>query len=237
MWETEQRAVRPRSTALNVYELLRSEIVLGVLKPLEPIREQAIAERLAISRTPVREALLRLADLGLVDIYPQSGTVVAPIRVAKVRAAQLIREAVEVEVARRATRDASPDDIDALAAIVEEQAFAAGRQDTRRFYELDEVFHRRIFAAADCLAVADELEDVKVHLNRMRFVTVNWPNRPGTILDQHGGIVAGMRAHDEAAVAAVMTLHLRTILDALAAIDSDTGIGRKEALRAAMPAM
>ncbi len=237
MWETEQRAVRPRSTALNVYELLRSEIVLGVLKPLEPIREQAIAERLAISRTPVREALLRLADLGLVDIYPQSGTVVAPIRVAKVRAAQLIREAVEVEVARRATRDASPADIDALAAIVEEQVFAAGRQDTRRFYELDEVFHRRIFSAADCLAVADELEDVKVHLNRMRFVTVNWPNRPGTILDQHGGIVAGMRDRDEAAVAAVMTLHLRTILDALAAIDGDAGAGRKEAARAAMPAM
>ncbi|MCX5477927.1 GntR family transcriptional regulator [Kaistia geumhonensis] len=237
MWETEQRAVRPRSTALNVYELLRSEIVLGVLKPLEPIREQAIAERLAISRTPVREALLRLADLGLVDIYPQSGTVVAPIRVAKVRAAQLIREAVEVEVARRATRAAAPDDIDALASIVEEQAFAAGRQDTRRFYELDEVFHRRIFAAADCLAVADELEDVKVHLNRMRFVTVNWPNRPGTILDQHGGIVAGMRARDEAAVAAVMTLHLRTILDALEAIDGAPGPGRKEAMRAAMPAM
>ncbi len=60
----------------------RNEIVLGVLKPLEPIREAAISERLSISRTPVREALLRLADLGLVDIYPQSGTVVAPIRVA-----------------------------------------------------------------------------------------------------------------------------------------------------------
>lgn len=219
MQKSEQRAVRPRSTALNVYELLRNEIVLGVLKPLEPIREAAISERLAISRTPIREALIRLANLGLVDIYPQSGTLVAPIRVAKVRAAQLIREAVEVEVARRATRRARDEDATMLRSIFEEQQFAAGRQDIRRFYELDETFHRAIFATADCLAVADELEDVKVHLNRMRFVTVNWPNRTRTILDEHGGIVAGIERRDEVAVAAVMTQHLRTILQALEAID------------------
>ncbi|SHG28110.1 DNA-binding transcriptional regulator, GntR family [Kaistia soli DSM 19436] len=223
MADIEQNVVRPRSTALNVYELLRGEIVLGILKPLQPIREAAISERLSISRTPVREALLRLANLGLVDIYPQSGTVVAPIRVAKVRAAQLIREAVEVEVARRATRLATEADIAALRSIFEEQQFAAGRLDIRRFYELDETFHRRIFASANCLAVADELEDVKVHLNRMRFVTVNWPNRTRTILDEHGGIVAGMAARDETAVAAVMTQHLRTILQALEAIDKGQG--------------
>ena len=86
----EQSVVRPRSTALNVYELLRGEIVLGILKPLQPIREAVISERLSISRTPVREALLRLANLGLVDIYPQSGTVVAPIRVAKVRGSAFV---------------------------------------------------------------------------------------------------------------------------------------------------
>ncbi|HEY0918754.1 GntR family transcriptional regulator, partial [Devosia sp.] len=85
-----------------MYELLRNDIVLGVLRPLEPIREAELSERLGVSRTPVREALLRLASLGLVDIYPQSGTRVAPIRLEKVRAAQLIREAVEVEVIRRA---------------------------------------------------------------------------------------------------------------------------------------
>src|SRR5690606_24958456 len=94
--------LRPRSTAQNVYELLRNDIVLGVLRPLESIREAELSERLGVSRTPVREALLRLANLGLVDIYPQSGTRVAPIRLEKVRAAQLIREAVEVEIVRRA---------------------------------------------------------------------------------------------------------------------------------------
>jgi DNA-binding GntR family transcriptional regulator len=215
-----QQSIKSRSTALNVYELLRNEIVLGILRPLEPIREAAISERLSISRTPVREALLRLSNSGLVDIYPQSGTVVAPIRIEKVRAAQLIREAVEVEIARRATRVAGPDDIRALSSILEEQEFAATRQDTRRFYELDERFHRQIFQIVDGLAVADELEEVKVHLNRLRFVTVNWPNRAAAILGEHRTILAGLSAHDEEATATAMTQHLRTILQALDAIDA-----------------
>src|SRR6187551_238013 len=99
---TPPTSMKPRSTAQNVYALLRSDIVLGVLRPLDAIRENEIAERLAVSRTPVREALLRLANLGLVDIFPQSGTRVAPIRLEKVRAAQFVRQAVEVDVIREA---------------------------------------------------------------------------------------------------------------------------------------
>ncbi|MGJ4857956.1 GntR family transcriptional regulator [Labrys sp. KB_33_2] len=207
--------VRPRSTATNVYEMLRSDIVLGVLRPQQPIREAEIAASLSVSRTPVREALLRLANLGLVEIFPQSGTVVAPIRVEKVKAAQLIREVVEVEVSRRACQAANQADLDALAGIVDEQEFAAGRKDLRRFYELDEAFHRRIFATVDCLAAADELEDMKAHLNRLRFVTVNWPNRSDAIIAEHRDILAGLAAGDQDAAAIAMRNHLRTILQAL----------------------
>jgi GntR family transcriptional regulator, rspAB operon transcriptional repressor len=213
-----QPSVRPRSTATNVFELLRNDIVLGALRPQEPIREAEIAERLSVSRTPVREALLRLSNLGLVDIFPQSGTVVAPIRFEKVRAAQVIREAVEVDVGRRACQVAKDEDLAALTGILDEQDFASARGDMRRFYELDEVFHRRIFEAADCLAVADELEDMKTHLNRLRFVTVNWPNRPETIAAEHRAILAGLVARDEEATAAALTVHLRTVLEALETI-------------------
>jgi GntR family transcriptional regulator, rspAB operon transcriptional repressor len=212
---TRQTSVRPRSTAANVYEMLRNDIVLGTLKPQQPIREAEIAASLNVSRTPVREALLRLSSLGLVDIFPQSGTLVAPIRVEKVRAAQLIREVVEVEVCRRACRMASQEDLEALSSILDEQEFAAIRKDMRRVYELDEVFHRRIFETADCVAAYEELEDVKTHLNRLRFLTVNWPNRPNFIIAEHRDILAGLAARDELVTAAAMTMHLRTILQVL----------------------
>lgn len=207
--------MKPRSTAQNVYELLRGDIVLGVLKPLEPIRESEIAERLGVSRTPVREALLRLATLGLVDIYPQSGTRVSPIRLEKVRAAQLIREAVEVEVVRRACRAANEVHIAEIRHLIEDQIIAAKRGDLRRLFELDEEFHRAIYRAADLLSVADELEDLKVHLDRLRFVSVNWPRGADKITKEHEQIVEALRNRDEDRAAAAMTRHLRAVLPVL----------------------
>lgn len=207
--------LRPRSTAQNVYELLRSDIVLGVLRPLEAIREAELSERLGVSRTPVREALLRLANLGLVDIYPQSGTRVSPIRLEKVRAAQLIREAVEVEVVKRACASITDQQLAELKHLVEDQNVAAKRSDMRRLFELDEEFHRAIYAAAGLQAVADELEDVKVHLNRLRYVAVNWPRGADKITGEHDEILAALARRDANAAAAAMTQHLRAVLPVL----------------------
>ena len=215
--------MKPRSTAQNVYELLRGDIVLGVLKPLEAIRESEIAERLGVSRTPVREALLRLANLGLVDIYPQSGTRVSPIRLEKVRAAQLIREAVEVEVVRRACRMARDDDLADLRHLIEDQVIAARRSDLRRLFELDEEFHRAIYRIAGLLSVADELEDLKVHLNRLRFVSVNWPRGADKITGEHEEILEALRNRDEDRAAAAMTRHLRAVLPVLDRIGEGDG--------------
>lgn len=212
---TPKPSMKPRSTAQNVYELLRSDIVLGVLKPLEAIRESEVADRLGISRTPVREALLRLAGLGLVDIYPQSGTRVSPIRIEKVHAAQLIREAVEVEVVKRACRMAGETNLAELDHLIEDQAIAAGRNDLRRLFELDEEFHRAIHRAAGLLPVADELEDIKVHLNRLRFVSVNWPRGADKITGEHEEILQALRDRDEGQAAAAMTRHLRAVLPVL----------------------
>ena len=207
--------MKARTTAQNVYELLRHEIVLNILKPLEAIREGVIAERLGVSRTPVREALLRLSNMGLVDIYPQSGTRVAPIRIEKVRAAQLIREAVEVDVVSRACETASDAGIDKVASLIEDQIVAAGRNDLRRLFELDEAFHRAIFAAAGFAFVSDELDDVKVHLDRLRYVSVNWPRGADNIVREHQEILAGLRARNSEAAARAMRQHLRAVLIAL----------------------
>jgi DNA-binding GntR family transcriptional regulator len=208
-------SMKPRSTAQNVYELLRRDIVLGVLRPLEAIRESELAQQLGVSRTPVREALLRLANLGLIDIYPQSGTRVAPIRLEKVRAAQFIREAVEVEVIRRACQAASDANIGEIDHLIEDQTVAANRNDMRRLFELDEAFHRALYNAAGLLPVAEELEDLKVHLNRLRYVSVNWPRGADSITHEHRLIVDALRRRDEEAAAAAMTTHLRAVLPVL----------------------
>ncbi len=219
-------SIKPRSTAQNIFELLRDDIVTGVLGPLDPIREIEVAERLGVSRTPVREALLRLQTLGLVDIFPQSGTRVAPIRAEKVRAAQLIREAVEVEVVRRATAAIGDEALGGLRHFIEDQAIAARRNDLRRLFDLDEEFHRAIYRAAGLDAVADELEDLKVHLNRLRFSSVNWPRTADKIIGEHEDIVSAMARRDEVAAAAAMTRHMRAVLQPLESLASGGPAGR-----------
>jgi len=213
--------MKTRSAAQGIYELLRGEIVMNVLKPMDTIREAAIAERLGVSRTPVREALLRLADLGLVDIYPQSGTRVAPIRIEKVRAAQLIREAVEVEIVGRAALEADAETLARLETLIDDQRIAAGRGDIRRLFELDEAFHRAIFAAAGFLSVSEELEDLRVHLDRLRYISVAWPRPAEFIVREHAAILAGMAARDGAAATAAMRAHLRAVLAPLAILSQE----------------
>ena len=72
------------------------------LKPFDLISEKVLAETLGISRTPVREALARLANVGLVDIYAQRGSVVAPLRISALERSQFLRESVEVGLVTRA---------------------------------------------------------------------------------------------------------------------------------------
>lgn len=211
--------LRARSTAQSIYELLRTEIVMNVLKPADTIREALIAERLGVSRTPIREALLRLADLGLVDIFPQSGTRVAPIRIEKVRAAQLIREAVEVEIVGRVAETATAETLALLAALIDDQRIAAGRGDIRRLFELDEAFHRAIFVAAGFLSVAEELADMRVHLDRLRYIAVDWPRPTEFIISEHEAILAGLATRDAPAAVAAMRKHLRAILTPLALLE------------------
>ena len=86
---------RQATASAYIYEALRDRIVALALPPGSVLQEKDFAEEFGVSRTPAREALLRLAEEQLVDIYPQSSTVVAPIRVSIVKDAMVIRDALE----------------------------------------------------------------------------------------------------------------------------------------------
>ncbi|MDU2925697.1 GntR family transcriptional regulator, partial [Bradyrhizobium sp.] len=93
-----------RRLADQVYERLLDDIVSGALPPGTPMAELDLCERLGVSRTPVREALIKLADVDLVRIYPQSGSVVAPVSREAFGEAQFIREHLECALVAEAVR-------------------------------------------------------------------------------------------------------------------------------------
>lgn len=199
---------RPHSTANIIYRALRADIVSMRREPGEPISEKEIALAHGVSRTPVREALLRLADDLLVDIRPQSGTFVARIPLGALPEAILVRKTLEELTARLAAERARADAVARLCDIMEQQRRMADRGDRDGFHEADEAFHAAIAEAAGHGGIWRLVEQVKVQVDRCRRLTLPVPGRMHRVIEEHRPIVAAIAAHDPARAVASMIAHL-----------------------------
>lgn len=203
------------SLADHVCDLLLDQIVTFKLKPFEVLSEKRISESVGVSRTPVREALARLAGQRLVDIYPQRGTFVAPLRHEDLARSQFMREALEVGLVQRVT--AMPDRavlVKQLRAEVELQKMFSKLDDDTRFYGSDEDFHRAIATFAGLPGIWDEIKRGKVHMDRCRRLALATLDKEvGVVADQHQAIVDAIEGGDARAAAVATRKHLRRILD------------------------
>jgi len=209
-----QPAKEPTSLADRVYLFMREQIVTFTRKPLEPISEKKISAEVGVSRTPVREALARLATEHLVDIYPQRGTFVAPLRLPDLERSQFMREALEVGLVRRVA--ALPDRAEVVAKLraeVDVQHTFAKFKDEQRFYRSDEDFHRLIATYAGLPDLWEEIARAKIHMDRCRHLALATVDRDvAPIADQHAAIIDAIEAGDPDSAADAMRTHLRRIL-------------------------
>jgi GntR family transcriptional regulator, rspAB operon transcriptional repressor len=204
-------ALRESTASATIYRLLRAEIVSMNRKPGEPISEKQIAQDHGISRTPVREALLRLADEGLVDIFPQSGSFVSRIPVAELPEAIVIRKALEEAAVRYAAAQATRSQVAQLRANLELQRELSDSNDAHRFHEADEAFHALIADTAGFSGFWTLTRQVKVQVDRYRMLTLPVPGRIQSVITEHTAIVDAIEAHDPARAAEMMTVHLESL--------------------------
>src|SRR5437016_9079641 len=141
-----RRNGRPRTATASsrIYSDLRAELVSLQRRPGEAISEAEIALSHGVSRTPVREAILRLAGEGLVEIFPQSGIFVSRIPLSALPEAIIIRKALEETTARMAAKRATASQLLALQSILQRQREACAVDDHDNFHEADELFHATI---------------------------------------------------------------------------------------------
>ncbi len=213
--------VRPRvspvgatSLADLVYDLVRDQIITFKLKPFDALSEKKVAETVGVSRTPVREALARLATQRLVDIYPQRGTMVSPLRRIDLESSQFMREVLEVGLVKRVAALEKRDEVvKKLRAEVAFQEVLADLDDEVRFYGSDEAFHRVIAVHAGLPGMWEEIRRAKIHMDRYRHLMLATVERNvGEIADQHGAIIAAIDAGDVKAAGKAMRTHLRRVL-------------------------
>ncbi|MGK2227212.1 MAG: DNA-binding GntR family transcriptional regulator [Devosia sp.] len=203
---TQVLEVTEETMAMRVVGALRDEIVSMALKPGDVISESDIAGRYGVSRQPVREAFIRLAQQGLLLIRPKRATVVKKISPEGVRQSRFIRESIEVEIVRRLA--AHPGEAAAvLKALIADQETASAANDSRGFHTLDELFHRTMARLAGVEYAWQLIDDHKMQLDRVRYLTLG-ASSSRVAIDEHLKIAKAVAEGDIAGAEAAMRAHL-----------------------------
>jgi len=214
------RLDRRRPAASQVFDALRAEIISLRLAPGTPLSRGALADRFGVSQTPIRDALLRLEQQGLIEIYPQSSTVVSLIDLRQARQSHFLRIAIEIEVARTIAGNPDGYDLSDSEAILEDMHAAwKATGDAAALRPPDQGFH-----AALCDTVGHgELWDLIVarsgNVDRLRSINV-YPGKVEKILKEHGQLLSALRRGDADAAESTIRLHLSDTLGAADEIKS-----------------
>lgn len=212
------RSTRRFGASGSAYTWLRDEILSGRLRPGHSLSEADVAQRLGVSRTPVREAIIRLENEGLLAVRPQVGTSVAPIDVEAVADGQFVREAIECHTVALAASSPSAADRRTLRALLRAEDKAALRGDHAGFLALDDRLHQHFTAMAGRPRVWRTIEGVKAQLDRVRFLSLEDPAWLATIHRQHEDIADRVLARDADGAARAMSTHLRAVFESIATI-------------------
>lgn len=200
--------IDPKATVCDqVHAALRKAIVEVRLMPNERISENALCRQFSVSRTPVRTAIQRLAEEGLVTVSPQRGSFVAPLRLEALQVSHFVRRSLEVallrETAARWTPQMTAEMRDQIAA--QERLVAA--DDPEGFLREDDRFHRTLVVFSGREGVWSAIQAAKTPLMRFHRYWAN-RNRLFDVLREHRAVIDALEAGDAAAAETALTQHL-----------------------------
>lgn len=190
------------------YERMRAAIISMDLLPGTPISEKDIALKEGMSRTPIREAILRLTKENLVEVVPKSGTFVARIPISSLPESLIARRALEGMTTRSAARHARRSQVLELHAIIERQREMAELGDIKGFHRVDEGFHEMIAIIGKLRGLWTLVQQVKLQVDRFRHLTMQEDGRMLMVVKEHAAVANAIEQKDEAEASARMEAHL-----------------------------
>lgn len=210
------------SQQTQAYEKIRQDIIFARLKPGEKIVPKDLCDRFDVGRTPVREALVRLQQEGLVRTVPQSGTYVSKIDLHSAECARFVREHLERQVAIECCARYNPTDLHYLTHIIQLQEAAAREGNREDFFVSDNMLHRALFQIADRAEIWEWLESMSTNLQRYRWLRIRSEDLQwNELMDQHYRLCDAIVNHlpDEAGY--LVSLHLHMMFDEQAQVVSE----------------
>ena len=181
--------VRFQQATPQVFEQLRDMILSLKLAPGTSLSRVKLQRQFGLSSTPIRDALMRLNEVGLVEVFPQSGTIVSLINVPLARQAQFLRRSIEQEVVRVLANAPDGAVVSRLQAVIDEQRSRAKEKDLERFNEADLSFHKILYDAAGVPDLWALVRNRSGHIDRIRRLHLPIGGKAAQIVRDHSMIV------------------------------------------------
>jgi DNA-binding GntR family transcriptional regulator len=209
------------SLSQRVYASLK-EAILGLsLKPGAILRKGEVCDALGVSRSPVSEAVARLASEALVDVVPQAGTFVARLSMDEVREGAFLREALELAAAEEVAQGVTEEQLVELRRNLRLQAGLVQDGDFGGFYEADARFHELIMSFTGHRRLPGLSRTAWVHVDRARRLHLPEPGRVQETLEEHRAILDAFEARDPEAARGATRTHLRQVVSRLERLEAE----------------
>lgn len=212
---TTLRPLSDLSLAYQAYEQLREAILTMALKPGELLVEQRLANALGISKTPIRQALQRLEQTGLVTVHPNKAYYVSRLTLQDAREILSVRSVLEGLAAAEACARLSPDDIEKLRGILCRSQAAFDNGDLLLSADIGHEMHFTLWEAAANGRLTSMIYVMADQYRRVRLVTTRVPGRLSRSLEEHERIFAALEARNAARAEQMMRKHLLQVYEDL----------------------
>jgi len=194
-----------------IFEKLQQAIYSGKFKSDERITEKEIAEELGVSRTPVREALYRLASTGMIKIIPHRGFIISRWSAKEIKDVMEIRVALEMLAVRLTIQRISPKEIDELKILLIEMEEAVKKEDITRASQLNTLFHDKIIIASKNKELSQAIEPIKNKIYHFRIISISSPNRLKESFEEHKKILDAIINKDIELAQGLISQHIKKV--------------------------
>jgi GntR family transcriptional regulator, rspAB operon transcriptional repressor len=212
---------KPLTKSDQIYESIRRDIIRLDMEPGSAIVEKDICERFEVSRTPVREALQRLAEEDLVNIHSHSGTWVSRISFNVAEEGFILRRALEIESVRKAAQRITDQHVAQLNGILSRMEIILREGRLGDYLEVDDAFHAAIARMSGYPRIWKFITLAKVHLDRMRQLSAPVPGHLADVTDQHMAIAKALERRNAAQAELAMRIHLDSSFAVMASMYED----------------
>lgn len=200
----------------SVYKQLREFILDGEITPGDRLDERHLSAILGVSRTPIRDAMGRLATEGLIDYRPHQGNFIRVLTLKEFDDLYVVRVELECLAVRLAAERVTPEFLDRLAGIVDDTERAVRENDLTALAHADQRMHRFIVESADNAALAASLDRIETLIRLGRSLANRQPEIPDVTARQRRALLHAFQESDVDAAMNAMREHIETVRRALA---------------------